>query len=360
MKTRRAEAIWIDSRSRWQINVQRDGVRKTFTDSTPGRIGKHEAEAKADKWLRKFSTEQVLEDAWAMFLEDKKDRVTTGTYNQVSFRYSHITAVIPERKRLSMITIYEWQKVLDNLASKGYSANTVSQTLATIKDFNTYALRRRWECEEIRTGDLEVPKTSAKPKAKQALSEASLKALFALDDIDDWYIYLYQFLPLTGLRIGEARALQWSDVDTDKHVLHLQRAFSADDEISTGKTNNAMRNIPLIQQAETVLLKQRELLTRWHLGDSELIFPCDKGGAMTKPVAEYHWKLIAKMIKTDCTIHELRHTFISISKSELPLALLKQVAGHSATMDTLKVYGHETEKDLQTSLDLLSEAFVAI
>lgn len=30
-------AKWIESAHRWQINVQKDGVRKTFTSAKPGR-----------------------------------------------------------------------------------------------------------------------------------------------------------------------------------------------------------------------------------------------------------------------------------------------------------------------------------
>lgn len=48
---RSAEAIWVEARNRWQINVQKDGKRKNFTSSLPGRKGKHEAELKADEWL---------------------------------------------------------------------------------------------------------------------------------------------------------------------------------------------------------------------------------------------------------------------------------------------------------------------
>ena len=32
-------AKWIESAHRWQINVQKDGVRKTFTSAKPGRTG---------------------------------------------------------------------------------------------------------------------------------------------------------------------------------------------------------------------------------------------------------------------------------------------------------------------------------
>lgn len=48
---RSAEAIWVEARNRWQINMQNDGKRKTFTSSLPGRKGKHDAELKADEWL---------------------------------------------------------------------------------------------------------------------------------------------------------------------------------------------------------------------------------------------------------------------------------------------------------------------
>ncbi|MEG1758757.1 MAG: hypothetical protein RR235_09975, partial [Oscillospiraceae bacterium] len=48
---RKNEAAWVDSRKRWQINVQSDGERKTFSSSTSGKKGKIEAERKADRWM---------------------------------------------------------------------------------------------------------------------------------------------------------------------------------------------------------------------------------------------------------------------------------------------------------------------
>ncbi len=59
MKIKRvSEAVWIESKSYWQIKVQRVGVRKAFASSLKGRKGKHEAENKADEWLAK-GTEDI-------------------------------------------------------------------------------------------------------------------------------------------------------------------------------------------------------------------------------------------------------------------------------------------------------------
>lgn len=43
MKERTNTAKWLEKQNRWQIAVQKDGVRKTFTSSRPGREGQREA-----------------------------------------------------------------------------------------------------------------------------------------------------------------------------------------------------------------------------------------------------------------------------------------------------------------------------
>ena len=44
-------AIWMESSQRWRIDVQKDGVRRSFYSSKPGRNGQREANRKADAWL---------------------------------------------------------------------------------------------------------------------------------------------------------------------------------------------------------------------------------------------------------------------------------------------------------------------
>ena len=51
MAERKNEAVWLEKYGRWQIKVQVEGERRTFTSKVPGRKGKIEAEKKADAWL---------------------------------------------------------------------------------------------------------------------------------------------------------------------------------------------------------------------------------------------------------------------------------------------------------------------
>ena len=64
-------AKWIESAGRWQINVQKNGVRKTFTSAKPGRTGQREANKKADDWLEKGlqTRGKTVESAYAEYLE---------------------------------------------------------------------------------------------------------------------------------------------------------------------------------------------------------------------------------------------------------------------------------------------------
>ena len=68
------------------------------------------------------------------------------------------------------------------------------------------------------------------------------------------------------------------------------------------------------------------------------------------------WKSIrGKIGADDISVHELRHTFISLFKTDMPLVLLKQTVGHSASMDTVGVYGHQTADDLAKTGQIISE-----
>lgn len=51
MGKRTNTAVWMEKQNRWQVKVQKNGERKTFTSSKPGRVGQREANAKADAWL---------------------------------------------------------------------------------------------------------------------------------------------------------------------------------------------------------------------------------------------------------------------------------------------------------------------
>ena len=83
-KLRINEAAWLEKSGRWSIKVQRDGERKQFTSSKPGRKGKLEAERKADEWLEKgVVKDQRFAVAYDEFVAAKRRETGTSWTTQL-------------------------------------------------------------------------------------------------------------------------------------------------------------------------------------------------------------------------------------------------------------------------------------
>jgi integrase len=86
---------------------------------------------------------------------------------------------------------------------------------------------------------------------------------------------------------------------------------------------------------------------------SEWLFPDPEGNPIHTEYIYKRWKFYAKQNGIETSIHELRHTFISMTQNTLPKPLLKRIVGHSASMDTDGVYGHEMDGDFQLAVDMM-------
>lgn len=359
MPSRKNEAIWIESCKRWQIKVQRDGERRSFYSSTPGKKGKIEAEGKADKWIRQGTeTDPRFNEAMKAFLDEKKTTTGTANYKKLeSIMRIWIDPVI-KRKRLSKITFQDWQNCINNAGKAGKSKRTCGNIRATISSFAQYCRKNRWALEQPEF--LTLP-TNAPVGKRNILQPSDLKTLFTVDTITHYgrlqkvfYIHAWRFMVLLGLRRGELAGLQKTDLENG--VLHVQRSINSLGEITRGKTENASRYILLPQAAKDVLeaqnkmLKERCIVSCW-------LFPDEDGGPMDTNKLYDRWRTYASQHGINTSLHELRHTFISVVKADLPEQLLKPMVGHSVNMDSYAVYGHEVDGDRKRTAEIVDNVF---
>lgn len=350
---RKTEAYWLEKYNRWQINVYRYGERRAFYSSVPGKVGKHEAEAKADKWLKTFETSQKVHDALDMWLEDKAQKVGETTQYSVAGMANKWLRKLPNRP-LASLSVYELQKLLDETATT-CAKSTVAHIASLITEWLKYCRLRRWETPDVREGDLVV--TGKATRARRAANSDELDALMRADpEADGWYAYAFKLAVLTGLRKGELLGLQWQDVDFAKSQITVARAINKFNDVTSGKTANALRVIPLQHAAVETLNDQKRMLQGAGI-HGLIVFPTDLGLQTKTANFDYAWTKFANTHNIAITLHELRHTFISICKSEMPEALLKQVVGHSVQMDTYKTYGHAVDGDNQKIIDFMDDSF---
>lgn len=360
-KKRMAEAIWIESKNYWQVKVQRDGERKAFTSSIKGRKGKHAAEAKADEWLEKGTKDMRFNAAWELFMEDQRERTQSGNYKKHEQYYNNYILPNVGTLKLSRITPVIWQKCIDAAARKGLSRRTCINIRATITCFIKYALRARWDIQRLEDGDLIIPRGAAPEKPKRVLQPDAIRMLFEDPYVVRYgekkiaqYSYAWQFLVATGLRRGEMCGLKNEDIDGK--FLTVRRSINNNLEETSGKNDNARRTIELTQTAMDILARQRAMLMESGI-ISPWVFP-DRYGERSNPNYIYNrWRIWAAQHNIEISLHEMRHTFISINKTELPLELMKSVVGHSTSMDTFGVYGHEIEGERHRAAEIIQGVF---
>jgi integrase len=101
-----------------------------------------------------------------------------------------------------------------------------------------------------------VPKPKVERTEKPALSPAQVKTI--ADNMPQSLRALIVLLYLTGLRIGEALALKWSDVDFDQSKLYVRRSVWRGKE-QTPKSRKSIRAKHLLGGLKRVLQSHREL-----------------------------------------------------------------------------------------------------
>ena len=346
-------ATWSQKYKRWQINVQKDGIRKSFYSSTKGRRGQIEANNKADEWLENniANNNQTVEQLSKEFIEYQALRVGTSRIENIK---SHFKLYINKKigkKKISKLTEQDLQNVLDYMYKLGKGYNYIDETRKTILPFMKYL--RRNKLTTLNPEFLEVNKKAKKKTQKGTLQPNDIYKLFNSSYTlyygkkqKDIFIYAYRFAVVTGLRRGEIIGLKWSDIVRDINgntILYVNRAVNEYGEETQGKTDNAKRSFILPDIAINILNSQKRYQD---FKESPYIF-CDKYGERTNP------KLLSNRFKqyaiynnlSKHTLHELRHTFISINKDNLSLSILKDFVGHSPNMKTLAIYGHSIDNE---------------
>lgn len=355
MSTRTNTATWDAAHSRWRISVQREGVRKSFYSSKPGRTGQREANAKADAWLdgAQISPVTTVRTVYMQFLASKEKTISQGYFRDIRSRWNNnIEPVIGDCK-LSALTDGKLQAVIDNAYAESHlSAKSLRNIAGDLTAFCKYC--RLHQFSTLRPESLVIPAEASRP-CKRILQPDDLGKLFTCTEtkkrgiaVPDPYIHAYRIAVLTGLRPGELLGLRWQDTKPDR--IHVSRAINVRGEITQGKNRNAVRTIVLSDRA------QQELREQWkRTAGQESVFGISNQDAYSKC-----WRRFCEYNDiTYVSLYELRHTFVSVAQT-LPEGMVKQLVGHSKSMDTWGTYAHLMDGQQDQQAELLEKAFDAV
>ena len=369
--TRKGQAVWNEQQNRWIIKVQKNGTRKAFYSPVIGIRGKIDAENKADLWLEEIESgvspvnkkkgQIPVKDLFEDFIREKES--FGEDYKQFqSYGKKRIIPLIGDMQ-IRDVSEQDLQNVIHAAHEDGLAKKTQQNIRACLTSFLKYCRKRG--CTKLFVEELKIHK-DAPEYGKKSLQPAEIEYIFKNDTTmhnkeveKDRYIYAYRFGILTGLRTGEIIGLKWSDIDKGNNVL-IKRSINKYNIETKGKNKNAQRRFKLIPKAIEVLADQKQLLKDEGI-ISEWVFPWTDGNYTTMDNLEKAWRRYVKYNNlSPVSLYEMsRHTFISVNK-QMPLELLKLVAGHSESMDTTKIYGHMLDGDLDAAAGLIDAKMTSI
>lgn len=173
-----------------------------------------------------------------------------------------------------------------------------------------------------------------------------------------WHVF-FTLLAYTGMRKGEALALEWSDINSSDKILNVNRTLTVGQNnkqiVQTPKTNKGYREITL-NDGTIKLLKQWRLEQKKEMlafgfntiKPHQLVFSklTDNGYlSLSKPTNVIQRIYERFDIKHRITVHGFRHTHCSLLfEAGASIKEVQDRLGHSDIKTTMNIYAHVTKK----------------
>jgi integrase len=300
-------------------------------------------------------------EEWLRYVEHDRDRrpSTVRDYRNTVKRYllPHFGADAP----IERITTDDVDAYREALLDEGrLSRRSIQKILVLLHGILKRAKRKKWiasnpaeDAERItlkRSGDFNV------------LSPSEVEAVVrAAADEQDAAIFLTA--AYTGLRMGELRALRWSDVDFAGERILVRKGVTR--WVEGAPKSGRVRSVPLVEQVARALdgLTGRERF----VGPDEFVFCNELGGFVDDSrlrkrfYRALHDAGLGRLREKDDRVvfHDLRHTFGTIAVQAFPLSDVKAFMGHENIETTMIYVHHIPQADAAARLGALLQADAA-
>lgn len=280
-----------------------------------------------------------------------KANKSVNTQQMYSVAVRHIVKALGTY-RLSDLKKHMLQTLLNKRVAEGHirSAEVIRLTL---KQMISAAIDEQYIFVDISKG-LTVPKQQKNEKEPLNLDEVEQIKAAELTVKEKAFVYTLLY---TGIRKGEALALNWSDVDFAANKIHINKNLiyvGHHTEVKDSpKTAAGKRSIPIPKDLADVLKEYKD-------GDG-IVFPqLTADTYMTSSSFTKFWNGITKKINLDrkITPHILRHTYATrLYYAGVDIKQAQYLLGHSSVQVTLGIYTHLDKKQNEKDVDKLENLY---
>ena len=368
---------WHEGNVRQRSDGRFEG-RVTFNGLTKYTYGKTETECKRklkavireyDEGLINPKT-ATLYDYCKQYIQQKKNSIEPSTMNRISIIVEkQIGESKIGNKQFGVLKSEQLQEFFTSLSSQ-YSYGTIKNIYNFISGAYNYALANKdINYNPMQTIAMPKEKFCKKTKETFALSPSQIaefkSSCLEKNKSNGFYKYRYGLTLLlilnTGMRIGEAIALEWNDIDLENKLIRISKSMQYN--VKTGnsdhresfvkppKTRNSKRIIPINNEIEFVI---REIQKMNSDIDTSIVCCNENGGyALARSIQ----RTLAIVIKDTnipyIWVHLLRHTFGSeLIRKGVDISIVSRLMGHGNTATTYNSYIHVLEEEAAKAMSL--------
>ena len=317
----------------WLADIRTNGVQKHQSDMTVSEL--------AEEWLERKSKEVTPQSLYGI---------------ESSFK-NHLTPVLGEVqvKSLDKNLI---EKAYPLMYKPGkYSNTTVILFKARFKAMLDYAVDQ--EIIAVNPHNRVFVEKYNKPKKIDAYNATDHKKIvnYLKKKYDPPYVLLYTMLA-TGMRVGEATALTWDDVDLKGGVITINKTIvnvkGSKIIQHHPKTAAGFRSIHLSPNTITYLRKYK----RDH-ADQDYVFLNKFGNWFDACRVGIYWTKTCAAIGIERKrVHSLRHTFATRALEKgIDVKTVSKILGHANVTTTMNIYQDVFAEQKKKAAEVLNDFF---
>lgn len=316
------------------------------------------------------SSSKELFKTWAEYwLASKKNEVSADRYSSLESR-SAVWIDALKSALINQIKPFELQTILFSIAaqnpytSEPMARKTIRGYVQVVNAIFDFAIDNRI-IDFNPAAKLKIPQTTPPAKTRRALTEEERQRVMEFEHRAKPSAML---MMLSGLRRGEATALQWNDIDFVNNKISVTKSYNfKQKEFKTPKNGKAR-----VVSVPQILIDYLRTLPK----TSVFVLTNAKGGMMTEDswkrlyqsymldmnieygfggsVNKHANNLDIPMVISTFTPHELRHTFCTIMfEAGIDALTAKEQLGHSDIKTTLSIYTHLSAQHKETQVNKL-------
>lgn len=308
----------------------------------------------------------LFKDVASLYLNNLKIRAKEKSYQDLSSRLENF--ILPTFKDMKMqkITITDivtWQNNLMKIQYKRadglhyYSNEYLKAIQNLLKSIFIFSVKNGYSNDVQTMTFTNLYSTEQQKKEFDIWTPEEFMKFFDVID-DTQYKALFSILYFCGLRIGEAIALKWNDINFHTSEIKINKTYDwRNAKLTTPKTSNSYRSV-------LMPLKCAEVVKAWHTHctqidgytDNVFVFgfikPLDDNTIRRKKNS-YASKAEVKIIR----LHDFRHSHVSllIDQGFSAFDIAKRL-GHTPEMVN-NVYGHWFDNSQKKMMDKLNMYF---